>query len=218
MLGERLLKNTIAFENMPSSQHSSAGSSSRLFLPLILFGLGMILVGAGTGIQILEREHTSEPGDGATYQSCVDPAQVTFQAPELEFQTLNGQPAALEQFSGQVVLLNAWATWCPPCLKELPTLEAYYNKYSEAGFVLVGINIGESRKSVQDFLEQTPLGFPIWLDPGETTLRALSTYSLPYSIVIDRAGTVRLAWSGATCFDNLETAVTPIIMEQTRRN
>ncbi|MGD8620465.1 MAG: hypothetical protein PVH60_00830, partial [Anaerolineales bacterium] len=63
------------------------------------------------------------------------------------------------------------------------------------------------------FLQENPISFPVWLDPDEQTLRALNTISLPYSILIDNHGEVQLAWSGATCVEALESAVTPILRQ-----
>jgi thiol-disulfide isomerase/thioredoxin len=182
-------------------------------ISFILLGLGLMLLATGFGIRFINDE-TSATEKQTTARNCVQPASVSFSAPKLSLLSLDQEPANLEQFRGKTVLLNAWATWCPPCLAELPDLEAYYQKYRQEDFILIGVNIGETPGVVQRFLQDNPISFPIWLDPDERTLRALNTISLPYSILIDQEGEVQLAWSGATCIEMLEAEVTPILKGQ----
>jgi peroxiredoxin len=177
----------------------------------ILLGIGLMLLGAGFSIRLINTEPRNAAIEDESSRKCVEPAAVSFDAPELELQTLDRLPVNIEAYRGMTVLLNAWATWCPPCLTELPDLEVFYREHRDDDFVLLGVNIGESQKVVEEFIERNPLSYPVLLDPDEKTLRALNTIALPYSIVIDRAGDVQLAWSGATCLENLETKVAPII-------
>ncbi len=180
---------------------------------LLLISAGLMLVGLGLGIRLIESGSDKIQTRPEVSRNCVQPAPVSFEAPQLELQTLHQEPIDLAAFRGKTVLLNAWATWCPPCLAELPDLEAYYQEHRDEDFVLIGVNIGESQGIVSKFISQNPINFPIWLDPDEQTLRALNTISLPYSIVIDRDGAVQLAWSGATCLESLEGSVTPILRQ-----
>lgn len=185
----------------------------RKTIPLIVLSLGLMLLGTGLGIKFLASERSPVSERDPVTRICVEPAFVSFEAPELSLNTLNGTPVSLDKYQGKVILINAWATWCPPCLDELPDLEAYFNSHVGDDFVLVGVNIGEHKNTVTEFIDRNPISFPIWLDPGEQTLRELNTVSLPYSIVIDRGGDVRLAWSGATCLETLESAVTPMLRQ-----
>jgi len=92
----------------------------------------------------------------------------------------------------------------------MPDLQQYFERHQKDGFTILAVNIGESAEQVAQFKTQAGLTFPVWLDPGEETLRALNTISLPYSVVIDRAGEVKYAWSGATCLSTLEAEITPL--------
>ncbi|MGD2162296.1 MAG: TlpA disulfide reductase family protein [Anaerolineales bacterium] len=186
--------------------------SKRKPIPYILFGLGLMLLAVGFGIKLLGDESGIKEARTTT-RNCVQPASVSFEVPELNLLSLEKEPVNLERFRGKTILLNAWATWCPPCLAELPDLEAYYQEHRDEDLVLIGVNIGESASVVQKFLQENPISFPVWLDPDEQTLRALNTISLPYSILIDNHGEVQLAWSGATCVEALESAVTPILRQ-----
>jgi peroxiredoxin len=127
---------------------------------------------------------------------------------------LDGKSVALADFKGQVILYNAWATWCPPCKEEMPTLEAYYQDHKQAGFVIVAIEDGQPVSEVAAFAESYNLSFPVWPDLKYVATTAFKTNSLPTSFVIDRSGTVRLTWTGAITRAVLEKYVTPIISEQ----
>jgi len=180
-------------------------------LPYFLLALGLFSLGLGMLLKaIYTRPVEAEAQAVEELRTCVRPAAVQFQAPELQLIDLAGAQVRLEDYFGQVILLNTWATWCPPCRAEMPDLQQYYELHRDEGFTILAVNIGESAALVTGFQQQEGLTFPIWLDPQEKTLRALNTISLPYSVVIDRSGAVRYAWSGATCFSTLESEITPL--------
>ena len=143
------------------------------------------------------------------------PAKVKFPAPELTLPDIQGVSRSLAEYRGQVVLVNLWATWCPPCKEEMPTLEAFYEKYREKGFIIVAINDGESKEDVLQFVKEYQLTFPVWLDPTHiATEQSFNTLNLPSSFVIDRNGMIRLAWIGRINSRMLEKHVTPLIKER----
>jgi len=139
---------------------------------------------------------------------------VNYPAPELTLSDLQGNPSSLTDYLGQVVLVNNWATWCPPCKAEMPALQAYYQTHTAQGFVILGIEAGEPADEVTAFVEQYGLTFPVWLDAKGLALEAFRNFSLPSSYVIDRDGVVRLAWSGAISREMLEKYVTPVVVEK----
>jgi thiol-disulfide isomerase/thioredoxin len=113
-----------------------------------------------------------------------------------------------------VVLVNLWATWCPPCKAEMPTLEAYYQAHQTDGFVTFAVDDGDPVDAVAAFVDQYNLSFTVLLDPTyEATDRAFKTRNLPSSFVIDRDGNVRLRWVGEIDRATLEKYVTPLITE-----
>ncbi len=142
------------------------------------------------------------------------PAPVSFPAPALVLSDLSGQPAQLTNLRGHVVLLNNWATWCPPCKQEMPDLQRYYTDHQAQGFVLVAVDQSEPLSDVQEFIAKYELTFPVWLDPQNRALAAFANQGLPNSYVIDRSGTVRFAWTGAVNRDILEKVVTPLFEEK----
>jgi peroxiredoxin len=183
---------------------------------LMLIGLGMVVLSLAAGLAIYNQAGSDQVADTSAEEdqrACSPPASVLFPAPDLVLTDVEGNLVSLNEFQGQVVVLNTWATWCPPCRAEMPDLEAFYQTYHNQGLTLVGINIGESREAVRTFAQSFQLSFQIWLDPDESSLRAFNTISLPSTFVIDQSGQVRLIWSGMTCFDQLETNVAPLLME-----
>lgn len=175
--------------------------------PLLLLGLGLALI--VVSIYFITREASPQ-----TDLSTV-PVQANFAAPELTLTDVDGVTHSLADYKGQVVLVNLWATWCPPCKKEMPTLQAYHNKYKDDGFAVIAINDGDPEPDVLQFVKDYQLTFPVWLDPTYiATEQAFKTLNLPTSFVIDRDGTVRLSWVGEINRKMLEQYVTPIIEDK----
>jgi cytochrome c biogenesis protein CcmG, thiol:disulfide interchange protein DsbE len=143
------------------------------------------------------------------------PAQVNFMAPALSLNGLDGAGHTLADQRGQVVLVNLWATWCPPCQAEMPLLQRYYERHRAEGFTVIAVEDGEPEADVRAFVGQHGLTFPVWLDPQhQATDHAFNAMNLPTSFVIDRSGQVRLEWVGAINEANLERFVTPLIAER----
>ena len=183
---------------------------------LLLMGFGLVILSVAGGLAIYNQPDSADMNSSPDQNdpiACSAPAQVSFPAPELELTSVDGNAVRLHELSGQVVVLNTWATWCPPCRAEMPDLEAFHQLYQKQGLTLIGINIGESVELVQTFIQSYQLTFQIWLDPDESSLRAFNTISLPSTFVIDRSGQVRLIWNGMTCFDQLESNVTPLLLD-----
>jgi peroxiredoxin len=141
------------------------------------------------------------------------PVKVDYAAPELALEDMAGNNVSLRGYKGSVVLVNLWATWCPPCKEELPALQSFYEKHRSEGFVLVGIDQEETLEVVKPFVEEYGLTFPIWLDEDYLAERKFKTNSLPTSFVIDRNGQVRLMWVGGVSETFLEKYVTKLIKE-----
>ncbi|MBN2387287.1 MAG: TlpA family protein disulfide reductase [Anaerolineales bacterium] len=174
---------------------------------LVGIAIGVFLLGAAVIVPLtVAREEALASRD----RSMV-PAAATYPAPDLTLFNLQGDPVALSDYRGLVVLVNNWATWCPPCRAEMPDLLAYYEAHAEEGFVVVAIDAGETEADVRAFVGQYQLTFPVWLDPAMDALVAFQNPNLPNSYVIDREGTVRLTWTGPINRTVLERYVTPLL-------
>lgn len=100
---------------------------------------------------------------------------------------LNGKQWRLSNLRGKVVLVNFWATWCPPCRKEIPDLQGLYGRFQSKGLVILGIT-DEPREKVMPFLAKYPMDYPVLLDPEGSTGKAFRVDSLPKNLVYDREG------------------------------
>jgi len=177
------------------------------FFTLLFLGLGLILI-AGSAYFLFQKLESQ------TDISAV-PVKVDYPAPKLTLTDIPGTPASLTDFRGQVILVNLWATWCPPCKEEMPALEMFYGKHKKDGFTIVAINDGDPTPDVLQFVKEYDLSFPVWLDPTYiATEQAFKTLNLPSSFVIDREGVIVLSWVGGINMKNLERYITPIIEEE----
>jgi thiol-disulfide isomerase/thioredoxin len=175
--------------------------------PLLFLGLGLVLIAGSAYFLFQNRSSQTE--------LAAVPIAVNYAAPSLSLTDIQGQPVSFIDYGGQVILVNLWATWCPPCKKEMPALETFYKKHKEDGFTIVAINDGDPTADVVQFVKDYGLTFPVWLDPTYiATEQAFKTLSLPSSYVINREGSVVLSWVGGINRKNLEKYVTPIIEEQ----
>ncbi len=185
----------------------------RRTLHVLVFGIGLIFIAIAIFVALIADNQTQSVTGVEKPQDCVEPMKVNYPAPAIQLTDIAGSTVSLADYKGDVILLNTWATWCPPCRREMPDLETFFRTHAEEGFVLLGVNVGEEIETVVQFVDTFHLSFPIWLDPEESTSRSLNTFSLPYSIVSDREGMVRYAWSGATCLSVLESTISPMVRQ-----
>ncbi|RME90949.1 MAG: TlpA family protein disulfide reductase [Anaerolineae bacterium] len=202
----------VARSRKPSASRKRA-SPGRGNVALIVIGAGLLLIGLAAALALPRQRDEVSPSASQEEISAV-PVPVEYPAPDLSLTDLQGNPVTLADYRGQIVLVNLWATWCPPCRAEMPVLQSYYEAHQEEGFVIIAINDGDPEADVTTFAESYGLTFPVWLDPEYRAERSFQTMSLPSSFVIDRQGIVRLAWTGAISRGMLEKHVTPLIGEQ----
>lgn len=127
------------------------------------------------------------------------------QAPDFELKTTDGKVVKLSDFKGQAVMLNFFATWCPPCRSEMPTLQEVYREYESQGFVLLAINLNESNLAVNKFRENYGLTFPIVIDKEDRVSRLYDIVPLPTSYFIDKNGVVQAKWTGELSKEKLRS-------------
>lgn len=120
-------------------------------------------------------------------------------APEYSARLLGSeQEVTLASLRGQVVLLNTWATWCPPCREEMPDFEAVHKRYREQGLAVIGVNIdeGEADEEVTRFVQGMKIGFSIWRDPNNRFGKRFRVLGVPATLLIDREGMIVRRWQG----------------------
>ena len=148
------------------------------YVTLLLLGLVWIFVSA-------DRTGTSASAGIAAPQQ-------GFQAPELELRALTGETIRLSQLRGRAVLVNLWATWCPPCRAEMKSIEKIYQEYRERGLTVLAVNMTyqDDALAVQPFVREQGLTFPILLDQTGQVGRDYQLKSLPSSYFIGRDGII----------------------------
>lgn len=124
--------------------------------------------------------------------------------PDFNLQDLDGRSVTLKEFRGKVVFVNFWATWCPPCRDEMPSMQRIYNEYRDKGLVMLAINFMESPNTIRPFLSEHKLTFPILLDSG-TVMVSYGVLGLPATYLIDRQGKAAARALGARDWNNQES-------------
>lgn len=133
-------------------------------------------------------------------------------APAFELIDLDGQLHTLDEFKGRPLVLNFWATWCPPCRAEMPALQKVYDDYKDEGLVIIAINVQENPAVIQTFIEDYGLTFPVLLDTTAATSRAYEQEAFPSTYFIDRDGRVAdTAFGGPMSEAFIESMVRRII-------
>ena len=130
---------------------------------------------------------------GETTSRTIPAPQEGFQAPDFELITIDGKQILLSDLRGQAILLNFWATWCPPCRSEMPAMQQVYMDYEQDGFVVLAVNNlrQDRRESVEAFVLEEKLTFPVLLDNSGTVSTRYQVNSMPTSFFIDPEGIIR---------------------------
>jgi peroxiredoxin len=141
-------------------------------------------------VSLVRYEHMHAESDNPQFAdalSKLEAADAMRQKADFTLTDLHGNPWHLRELKGKVVLVNFWATWCPPCRKEMPDLQALYDKYQEQGFVVLSISDEEPAK-VQPFITERKITYPVLLDPGRKVNEEFQVEGIPKSFVYDREG------------------------------
>ena len=112
-------------------------------------------------------------------------------APAFRLDSMAGKAISLEQYKGQVVMINFWASWCGPCRQEMPILEKLHAKYKPMGFTMIGINVEPDSTLAAGWLKSTPVTFPILFDTRSEVSKLYSVAGMPSTVIIDRKGNLR---------------------------
>jgi peroxiredoxin len=111
-------------------------------------------------------------------------------APDFSVRTEAGPTVSLSDFGGKVLVLNFWATWCPPCIQEMPSLDQFAKQFRDSGVVVVGVSVDEDEAAYRRFLKQAGVSFAMGRDPESAISDRFGTYRYPETYVINRDGKV----------------------------
>jgi len=154
-----------------------------------LAGFSLLMALALAAAALWSGVRDTGPGEGARPFDVIR-SKVRTPAPAFELPDLAGRPVRLEASHGRVVLLNFWATWCTPCLAEMPALESLARELRDRGLDVLAVNHEEAPDAVRAFLAANRLAVPVLLDPSGDVARQYRLQALPTTFVIDRGGGV----------------------------
>jgi cytochrome c biogenesis protein CcmG, thiol:disulfide interchange protein DsbE len=148
--------------------------------------LYILVLIAGASWTILSMDASVGP------KNSISAPQAGFPAPDFTLHTPTGETYTLSELKGNAVLVNLWATWCPPCRAEMPAIQAIYDEYRDQGFVVLAINMTaqDNALNIAPFLKEYNLNFPVLLDETGEISTAYQLRSLPSSYFINRAGVI----------------------------
>ena len=138
-----------------------------------------------SGLLIISYSVGCSPGGSTQAPSIGSPA------PDFKLPNLDGQSTSLSDLRGKPVLINFWATWCPPCRDEMPYLQEVYEEWSDKGLVVLAINLGEDPSKVKGFLQSRNLSLPVLLDTKQATAQEYNIRGIPTTFFIDKDGIIQ---------------------------
>jgi len=121
--------------------------------------------------------------------------------PPLVLKDLSGKTHDLKQYRGKVVLINFWATWCPPCRAEMPSMQRLKAKMAGKPFVILAVDMGEPEAVVKSYIREIKTDFTVLLDKDGRALKAWKVFAFPTSYVVDAQGKIRYGLYGASEWD-----------------
>lgn len=161
-------------------------------------------------------DYTKNQTESSNQQQTTEESEIGIKkgnkAPDFELLNLNGEPVKLSDFTDKKVILNYWATWCPPCRAEMPHMEKFY-KDNEKDVVVLAVNLTnteQNRDNVSDFVKDFGLTFPIVMDEEGDVSSTYQVIAYPTSYIIDSQGIIQEVFQGAINYDIMEKAISKI--------
>lgn len=135
-------------------------------------------------------------------------------APSFEVTSTSGGSSSLAAYRGSVVVMNLWASWCPPCRAEMPDLERAYLAERARGVVVLGIDQGEAPAVASAFARSLRITYPILADEQQRYGRVYRALGLPTTVIVDRRGVVAKTFDGPVTYDQVLAVVAPLVSQR----
>ena len=127
-------------------------------------------------------------------------------APKFTLRNLRGNLEGLDDHAGKVIVVNFWATWCVPCVKEMPSFETLYRRFRSQGLTVLAVSLDKDRSAkVQEFVDKYKLSFPVLLDTEGVAEKLYPSFTIPFTYVLDKQGRVAARIDGAKDWESPET-------------
>lgn len=168
----------------------------------IVAGIWAVVAVAGLGLALVR--------DGGARLAPVEPRWLEIPAPDVEFQTLEGGTASLTDYTGEVVVLNLWGTWCPPCRREIPELVVLQDALAGRGTVIgIAVESGK-REEIRAYASEFGVDYPIWISSAQKGLAHFGAMGYPFTILIDESGVIRRQYLGPQSTESLAADITDL--------
>jgi peroxiredoxin len=160
------------------------------------------LLGALTAMAFLVLVVVGAPLVGAKDPQTLTPVPDRPPAPDFDLRDPDGVPVRLSDFRGMPLIVNFWATWCPPCREEMPSMQRAHAAVAKEGIGLIAINVGEDADTVAQFLASTQVQFPLPLDESSKVVTSYPVRGLPTTFVVDPDGRLAYVATGEREWDD----------------
>ena len=159
--------------------------------------IGLVLIAVSVGFYSISLKNDQPDSEVQDIRSGFKPS-VGDRAPDFTLPTLAGNHVRLSNYRGKLVFLNFWATWCPPCRQEMPSMESLYQRLKGRDFEMLAVSIdSKGADHVQSFVATYGLTFPVLLDPNKTVYRLYGLTGVPETFIIDQNGDILLKIIGS---------------------
>jgi peroxiredoxin len=148
-----------------------------------------------------ENEINSDTDENNEDESSKDEKQI---APDFELESLDGTMVKLSELKGKNVIINFWATWCGYCVLEMPDLQKLNDKYKDEDLIVLAVNVGETKETVQEFMEENELNLNILLDKDSSVANNYGLRSFPSTLTVDKEGNILTGYIGMMTYDLME--------------
>ena len=195
--GDSAAENWGKREPQPGGRPRRTPAYPYVFWSLVAFSLVALVLGAWLVVQDQTNSAQANSAPAPAKSTAGRPAEPAA-AVDFALTSTDGKQVRLSELRGKTVLLNFWATWCPPCKAEMPDLQAIYRENGDRhNFVVLAVDVEEQPDVVRDFVRQYGLSFPVLPDSdGRVSSNRYFIRTLPTSFIIDPSGNVRYQWSG----------------------
>ena len=205
-------------DERPQRRREWSGGFRSVVVPVLIVAavIAFVWYAAATDLTLLGADRAAAPDLGPA-EPPVNPTgrpaapEVNRAAPDFQLRTLDGGTVRLSDLRGRPVVINFWATWCPPCREEMPLLVEAYERHRDEGLVILAVNVRESEQQARSFAEEFGLRFPVALDLRGRAADRYRTYQFPESYFIDREGIIRSKAIGAMSAGDLAQRLAAIL-------
>jgi len=169
----------------------------------LLYWIAFAVIAAVVLLQVFRSQGGGEASGPAALQGRA--------APSFPVASLGGGTSGLDAYRGRIVVMNLWASWCPPCRAEMPDLQRLYQAYASRNVVVLGVDQGESAARVRAFAQSLGIHYPLLVDREQRYGRVYAALGLPTTIVVDSRGIVERAFDGPLTYPQMIAALSPLL-------